>query len=219
MTFMLETNIITSIEDNWKEVFFVGAIDEILRMAMENNGTVTTAMIVAEGFSRGNIKYLVDKGALEKSSRGVYILPEVWEDELFNMQNRFKRGIFSHETALFLWNLTDRVPDTYHMTFPVTYNLTNPKASKIKCAQCKEEIYEMGIIMADTPGGNQVCTYNMERTLCDILKSRYCVDIQIVTDSFKRYADRSDKNIPLLSEYAKILKVEKRLRAYLEVLL
>lgn len=50
-------------------------------------------MVVAAGFSRGNIKYLVDKGMIEKAVRGVYILPEVWEDELFNLQNRFKRGI------------------------------------------------------------------------------------------------------------------------------
>lgn len=45
------------------------------------------------------------------------------------------------------------------------------------------------------------------------------VDIQVVTEAFKRYATRTDKNIPLLSEYAKTLKVEKKLRAYLEVLL
>ena len=44
-------------------------------------------------------------------------------------------------------------------------------------------------------------------------------DIQIITDAFKRYAGRKDKNIPLLSEYAHQLRVEKRLRPYLEVLL
>ena len=86
----------------------MGATEEIIKMAKENNGTVTTAMVVAAGISRGNIKYLVDKGMIEKSTRGVYILPEVWDDEIFNLQSRFKRGIYSHETALFLWDLTDR---------------------------------------------------------------------------------------------------------------
>ena len=83
----------------------MGATDDIMKMAKENNCVVTTAMVVAAGISRGNIKYLVDKGMLEKSARGVYILPEVWDDELFNLQSRFKKGIFSHETALFLWDL------------------------------------------------------------------------------------------------------------------
>ena len=70
-----------------------------------------------------------------------------------------------------------------------------------------------------TPGRNIVKAYSAERTLCDILKPRCRVDIQVVTEAFKRYTVRADKNIPLLSEYAKILRVETRLRAYLEVLL
>ena len=67
----------------------MGAVEAIIKMAKENNGTVTTAMVVAAGFSRGNIKYLVDKGKIEKSARGVYILQEVSDDEIFNLQNRF----------------------------------------------------------------------------------------------------------------------------------
>lgn len=197
----------------------MGATEEIIKMAKGNNGTVTTAMVVAAGFSRGNIKYLVDKGMVEKSSRGVYILPETWDDEIFNLQNRFKRGIYSHETALFLWDLTDRTPNRYHMTFPMNYNLTNPKKENIRCAQCKKEIYNLGIEEVTTPGGNVVKAYSAERTLCDILKPHSRVDIQIVTEAFKRYVSNADKNIPVLSELAKLLKVEIKLRSYLEVLL
>lgn len=197
----------------------MGATEEIIRMAKENNGTVTTAMVVEAGFSRGNIKYLADKGMIEKAARGVYILPEVWEDEIFNLQNRFKRGIYSHETALFLWDLTDRTPNRYHMTFPANYNLTNPKEENVQCVQCMEALYELGIANAITPGGNEVRAYSMERTLCDILRAHSRVDIQIVTEAFKRYANRSDRNIPILSEYAKLLRVETKLRTYLEVLL
>ena len=197
----------------------MGATEEIIRMAKENNGIVTTAMVVAAGFSRGNIKYLVDKGVIEKSDRGVYILPGVWDDEIFNLQNRFKRGIYSHETALFLWDLTDRTPNRYHMTFPVNYNLTRPKEEDIRCVQCKKEIFDLGITEVTTPGGNIVRAYSVERTLCDILKPNSHVDIQIVSEAFKHFITRNDKNIPILSEYAKNLKVETRLRSYLEVLL
>lgn len=61
--------------------------------------------------------------------------------------------------------------------------------------------------------------YDMERTLCDILRPRANTDIQIVSEAFKRYAKRKDKNIPQLSEYAKHFNVEEKLRFYLEVLL
>ena len=61
--------------------------------------------------------------------------------------------------------------------------------------------------------------YSAERTLCDILKPSNHVDVQVITNAFKQYAARKEKNIPLLSEYAVILHVKDRLRAYLEVLL
>ena len=77
----------------------------------------------------------------------------------------------------------------------------------------------MRLAETNAPGGNEVKVYSVERTLCDILRPQSNVDIQVVTEAFKRYAKRKEKNIPVLSEYAKLLKVEKRLRAYLEVLL
>ena len=147
------------------------------------------------------------------------MLPEVWDDEVFNLQHRFRRGIYSHETALFLWKLTDRTPNRYHMTFPASYNLTKPKRENVRCAQCIDALYELGVSETATPGGNTVKAYSAERTLCDILRPHSHVDIQIVTEAFKCYAERTEKNIPALSEYARMLKVEKRVRAYLEVLL
>lgn len=193
--------------------------DNIMNMAMKNNGIVTTQMVVNAGFLRGSLKHLADSGKLERVSRGVYILPSAWEDEFLNLQIRFKRGIFSCETALFLWDLTDRTPNFYHMTFPTGYNLTTAKAENIRCSQAKESIYSLGVVQLKSPNGNTVQAYNMEHTLCDLLRGHNNVDIQVISDAFKRYIQRKDKNIPLLSEYAKLMRVEKRLRGYLEVLM
>ena len=170
--------------------------DMILQMAQENNGTITTAMVTEAGISRGNLKYLTDTGKLERSGRGVYVLPEIWEDELFAVQNRFKRGIFSCDTALFLWNMTDRTPNKFCMTFPAAYNLTSVKKENIRCSQD-----------------------NRERTLCDILKKSNQIDIQLITQAFKEYTTLPDKNIALLSDYSKLFRVSEKVRSYLEVLL
>lgn len=193
--------------------------DKIIQLAKENNGIVTSAVISEKGILRGNLKKLVDDGKLEKTARGVYILPEVWEDEFVNLQTRFKKGIFSHETALFLWDLTDRTPNRYDMTFPDNYNLTNVKNEGVNCSKVKQEWYLEGVIQLKSPGGNTISTYNMERTLCDILRKRGGVDKGVVTDAFKRYVVRKDKNIPLLSAYAKKFHVEEKVRRYLEVLI
>ena len=191
----------------------------ILQMAQENNGTVTTAMVTKAGISRGNLKYLTDTGRLERSGRGVYVLPEIWDDEFFSIQNRFRRGIFSCDTALFLWGMTDRTPNKFCMTFPVNYNLTGAKKENVRCSQVIDSLYEVGLTETETPAHNIVRVYNRERTLCDILKKSKQTDIQLITQAFKEYAKLPDKNIGLLSEYSKLFRVGEKVRSYLEVLL
>ena len=193
--------------------------DKIIQLAKENNGIITTAVLSENGILRGNLKKLVDDSRLEKTARGVYILPEIWEDEFVNLQARFKKGIFSNETALFLWDLTDRTPNKYDMTFPNNYNLTNARTAGVNCSRVKRERDREGKTQTESPGGNKIAAYNMERTLCDILRKRGGTDTGIITEAFKRYAARKDKNIPLLSEYAKKFHIEEKVRVYLEVLL
>ncbi len=192
---------------------------KLLDLAHMNNGIITASMVVEAGISRGILKYLSDIGSLEKTTRGVYILPEVWEDEFVNVQSRFKRGIFSLETSLFLCDLTDITPGKLHMVFPATYNLSAPKREGIICCGSKEPLYSLGMTDLTTPGGNTVKGYCAERSLCDVLRPRNHTDVQIITTAFKTYASRKEKNIPMLSEFAHELRVEDRLRSYLEVLL
>ena len=192
---------------------------QIMELINENNGTVTTAQIIKAGISRGSLKYLVDKGVLERSARGVYILPELFDDELFNIQSRFKKGVFSGETVLYLHGITDRMPSQFDMTFPLNYNTSNLKNRNVRAIRVKMDLYDVGVININTPAGNSVRVYNVERTLCDILKGRSNTDIQIISEAFKKYTSGTEKNIPLLSKYAKMLRVEKKIRAYLEVLI
>lgn len=194
-------------------------VEKIIEMAKNNNGVVTSAMVSRNNLNKGLLKYLCEEGKLEKSARGVYILPHVWEDEFFNLQARFKKGIFSHGTALFLLDLTDRTPMKYDMTFPSTYNLTMAKKHFVLCHQSKKEIYEKGIIQIKSPSGNKLYIYCAEKTLCDILRPHNNTDIQIISQAFKKYGISTSKNIPLLSEFAKELKVIDKVRSYLEVLL
>ncbi len=191
----------------------------IMEIVKKNNGVITASEVTKAGISRGSLKHLVDIGILEHASRGVYQLAEVWDDEMYQLQVRYKKGIFSGETALFLSDLTDRTPLDFHMTFPLNYNINALKNENVICTRTKPDRYELGIVQLKTPAGNPVKAYSMERTLCDILRKQSNTDIQVISEAFKRYVKRSEKNIPLISEYASNLKVEKRLRAYFEVLL
>lgn len=192
---------------------------KILEIAEENNGIITNKMVTELNLSRGILKSLSDNGLLEKIVRGVYILPNAWEDEFTNIQSRFSRGIYCHETALYLHGLTDRTPHAFHMAFPLGYNLTNVKKAGVKCSQKKLDTYSEGLDTVKSPMGMELKVYNVEKTLCDILVKRANVDIQITTEAFKKYSQMNNRNIPELSRYAKLLKVEDKVRSYLEVLL
>lgn len=197
----------------------MSSTEEILELAKKNNGTITSSQITAAGISREYLRKLVKSERLERVERGIYIPPDCFEDALYNLQRRYKKGVFSHETALFLLDLSDRTPIKFSMTFPLNYNTSALTARNLICHRVKTDYHQIGIISVQSPGGNPIRVYSPERTLCDILKGRSNTDIQVITDAFKRYVGWERKDIPLLSEYSKLFRVEKRIRAYLEVLL
>ena len=192
--------------------------EKVLKFAENNGGTVTTEQINKMKIHRTILGILVEKGLLEHSSRGVYILPSQFDDEFYSLQVRYKKGVFSNGTSLYLLGFTDRTPIKFDMTFPASYNTSSVKNNVIT-HRVKQEIYTNGIVSVNTPFENKVNTYCIEHTLCDILQKRNAVDIQVITDAFKKYARYSKKNIPLLSNYAKLLRVESKVRPYMEVLI
>ncbi|MDU6630589.1 MAG: abortive phage infection protein, partial [Lachnoanaerobaculum sp.] len=126
---------------------------------------------------------------------------------------------FSHDTALFLLDMTDQEPLQYTVTVKSGYNATHLREDGVKVFSIKKDFFELGISKAKTPFGNEVFTYNPERTVCDMIRSRSQIEIQIFQDAMKQYIRRKDKNLHLLMEYAKKLRVNHMLSKYLEVLL
>jgi predicted transcriptional regulator of viral defense system len=192
--------------------------EKILKAAELNGGTITTEEVNGLNIHRAILRTMVEKGLLDHSARGVYVLPSKLDDEFYNLQVRFKKGVFSNVSALYLLGFTDRTPFKFDMTFPASYNTSSIK-DEIIAHRVKKELYEHGIVSVKTPSGNEVNAYCIEHTLCDILQVRYAIDIQVITDAFKRYSKYKNKNLPLLSEFAKMSRVETKVRRYLEVLI
>jgi predicted transcriptional regulator of viral defense system len=140
-------------------------------------------------------------------------------DAMYLIHLRSEQAVFSHETALFLHNMTDREPNLYSVTVKSGYNPHRLKEDGIKVYTIKAEIHEMGLSQAETPFGHLVPVYDKERTLCDILRNRRKVDKQILLDALKSYSKRQDKDLRRLMNYAETFKVKNVLKPYLEVLL
>ena len=192
---------------------------EILYIAETQQGIITSTQATEAGIPRRCLTSMVRSGLLVRVERGVYTLPETWEDELFILQWRFSRGIFSHETALYLHAMTDRTPSRYTMTFPFGYNPVYVIKRGVLAKVASEETYPLGIMTLASPSGNSLKVYDIERTLCDMVKTRHKADIQVVNQAMRMYAGSREKDIGCLMDYAQRLRVKQKILTYLEILL
>ena len=118
--------------------------ERILKAAESNGGTITTEQVNEMNIHRTTLRTMVDKGLLDHSARGVYVLPAKLDDEFYNLQIRFKKGVFSNISALYLLGFTDRTPIRFDMTFPASYNTSSVK-DEVIAHRVKKELYEKGV--------------------------------------------------------------------------
>ncbi len=182
------------------------------------DGVITSAQVTAAGLHRSLLQELVSSGELVRFSRGIYLRADVWEDDFYLLQLKYERGVYSHDTALYLLGYSDRAPLKYTMTFPKGYNSKSLKNENIIVKRVIPENYLLGVSEIKSPSGNKIRIYDLERTLCDILRGSGS-DIQIVGEAMKRYAASNNKNIHKLMQYAEQLRVKPKVLRYLEVLL
>jgi predicted transcriptional regulator of viral defense system len=195
------------------------SIEQILTIAKANNGMVTTSQVTSAGIARKFLQDCLEQNLLQKASRGVYVLPGVWEDELYILHHKYPKGIFSHETALYLLGYSDRAPFSYTMTFPQGYNITAAKNNGVVSRLVKKNNHILGKITLPSPSNNLIPVYNIERTICDIFKIRSSIDEQIFRPAIKAYARSNHRNLPMLFEYANKFNITKQIQTYLEILL
>jgi hypothetical protein len=193
---------------------------EILDFLLQkNNGFLKTSDAVSAGISKSYFSEYVRKRGFTRVAHGLYMSPDAWEDGMYVIQERYPLAVFSHETALYLLNLAEREPIQYAVTLKAGTNATGLTKQGVKVYKVKESLFDEGIMETKSPAGHTIRTYNPERTICDLVRSRRNIEIQDLQTAIKEYVRRKDKNIPLLMRYAKAFSVEKIIRQYLEVLL
>ena len=193
--------------------------EKIKELLEQQKGMIQTAQVVEAGISKPTFYKYVEENHLEKMAHGIYISEDIWVDSMYIMHLRCGQIIYSHETALLFHDLTDREPDKYSVTVKTGYNPSKLKKDGMQVHCIKRELYDLGRTTMETTFGNEVPVYDMERTVCDVIRNRNNIEMQVFQETLKRYTKRKDKNLRRLMQYAKALHVEKVLRQYLEVLL
>ena len=190
---------------------------EIIESIMEmNNGYVTSKELSNLGIHRMYLNIMKEKGMIEKVGNGIYIDSSKIEDSYFVLGLELSNIIYSHMTALYFHGLSIKAPnDKYDITVPNNY--FNYKIKNHNVFYVDKDIYELGLIQIDTPMGNKVKAYDMERCICDIIRSKNRMDSEFVKHSVREYIKRKDKDLIKLSKYADKMGIKKEVMDFMEV--
>ncbi len=185
----------------------------------EQKGIIQTCDAIDIGISKPTLYKYLDEHNFKKLAHGIFASPKASLDSMYIISLRSKQVVFSHESALYLHNMISSTPSEHTVTVKTGYNPSNLTAEGIRVFTIKSELHELGLMYKKIDTGHEIPTYNIERTICDVIRSRNDIESKIFQEALKNYAKRTDRNIKLLMDYARKFRVDKILLKYLEVLL
>lgn len=193
--------------------------EKFVRIAEDNDGVIRTSQVEAAGICRPMLKKYMDLGKLERIRKGLYILSGEVADEYVLLQAQNTKAIFSYGTALFFWGLSDRTPHILDVTLPQGLNATvlrknNPN---IRCHYIVNDLYELGITELMSPQGGTVRLYDKERCICDLIRDKEKIEMQLYSQALRDYFKSKPNNRKLL-RYGKQFGIDDKIRTYMEVL-
>ena len=197
----------------FKEESNIEIIESIMKM---NNGYVTSKELDNFGIHRMYLNTMWKKDIVEKVANGIYIDSSKIEDSYYVFSLNMPNTIFSHMTALYFHGLSIKAPnDKYDITVRKTYNSKHLKNHNV--FYVSDDLYELGLTEVETPMGNKVRVYDIERCICDIIRSKNRMDFEHVKYSIREYIKRKDKDLIKLSKYADKMGIKKEVMDYMEI--
>ncbi|WP_423064802.1 type IV toxin-antitoxin system AbiEi family antitoxin domain-containing protein [Erysipelothrix rhusiopathiae] len=193
-------------------------IDKLKWISKNNNGLIYTKDVTQYNIRKEVLSDLVKSGDLVRLKRGVYCFKDEIIDEYYLFQLKAPQLIYSLGTALFFHGYSNRVPNVLSITVKQGYNVHRIDTKKINARYSSDELFELGLTAIKSPQGMEVRCYDLERTICDIIKERNKMDPQIFSDAINQYFSNKKINSRLLMKYAKAMKIEDEIMKYIEVL-
>ena len=182
------------------------------------NGYLSTKDVVKNGIPRIYLSILVKEGIIERVGRGLYIKKNDVYDEMMIIQNRSRYAIISNMSALYLYGIIDRIPIRYDVTVPSGYKGSLQNCTNVNLFYIKKELHSIGLTEFMSDNGYSIRVYDLERTICDVIKNKNNLDIELVNKAVRDYYYNKDKDVIKLYDYARKLNVYNKVRNYFEVL-
>ena len=161
---------------------------------------------------------MVEKNIIERIERGIYVTKDYEYDEYYLFQLKYPKTVFSYNTALYFYKMTERTPIKMDVSISKNYN---PHRFKdiVNVYRINNELFELGIVYKKSPQGMEVRTYNLERTICDIIKDKDSIDIEIRNKAIKKAIKSKKFNASKMFEYAKKMNIYDKVKNYMEAII
>ena len=191
---------------------------KILKIMKNNNEIITPAQLEEKGISRVYLSKMEEEGIIERIERGIYVTKDFKYDEYYLFQLKYAKTIFSYNTALYFYEMTERTPIKMDVT---VYREYNPHRFKdfVNVYKVSKELYDLGVIEKKSPQGMKVKTYNLERTVCDIIRDKDSIDIEIRNKAIKKCIKNKEFNASKMFEYAKKMNIYDKVKNYMEAII
>ena len=135
---------------------------------------------------------MLDRGIIEKLDNGIYLEVNKFPNSYYVLNLNLPGIIYSHMTALYFHGLSIKAPDSkYDVTVKKNYNSVKLKNHNV--FYVSDDIFELGLTEVKTPFGNIVRVYDIERCICDIIRSKKRMDNEHIKYSLREYIKRKIK--------------------------
>ena len=181
------------------------------------NGYLTTKDVTDNNIPRTYLTKLMKENKIERVSRGVYIKKNELVDEFVILQSKSKNAIYSNTTALYLHGFSNRIPIKYDITINSGYNGSLQKEKNVNLFYTKKELLGLGVMNYKLDSGNIIRVYDLDKTICDIIKNKRKIDAEIFNKTIREYFYSKKKNTLKLYEYAKKINIYNKVRDTFEV--
>lgn len=201
-----------------KKINRPNARDKARKVIRQSGGVIKTSDALQAGIHPRTLYQLRDTGDLEQISRGIYRLTEiepVSNPDFVIVATRIPNSVICLISALSFHEITTQIPHEISLAIPKESKPSMMEYPPVQFYKFSKESFLAGIEEYQIDGVT-VKVYSPEKTLADCFKFRNKIGMDIVLEALKLYKSRKKFDHKKILEYAKICRVDKIVRPYLE---
>jgi predicted transcriptional regulator of viral defense system len=199
----------------------MNAMDRAINVFRDHNGILRTQQAIRYGIAPRTLYEMRDTGVIVRESRGLYRLADTElnsNTDLIQVGLRIPRAVICLISALSFHNLTTQIPHQIYIALPVYAEEPRLEYPPVRIFWLSYKVYSTGIENHELDG-IPIKIYGREKTIADCFKFRNKIGLDVALEALREYRKGNEFNVETLLMYARIDRVEKIIRPYLEAIL